>query len=227
MRRFLIGLMIIMLICHVNAPLHADGNHTIMTREEFQEWLFNQNVTRKVTLIQQHHTWAPSYKHFNGSNHHRLLEGMRNHHIKKMGWNNIAQHITTFPDGKIAISRPLNSIPEGTIGKEANAEGITIENLGNFDAGYDVMTKEQRDTIVYITALLCIKFGLTPSIDSITYHHWWHYRTKERVLDNADDKDVKSCPGTSFFGGNTTNDAKKYFYPLVSKKIKEIKATME
>lgn len=198
------------------------GQHILMSKEEFKEWLFNTQVNREIRLIQQHHTWIPSYKHFNGSNHFQMLMGMENHHKKTMGWKNIAQNITTFPDGKVAVSRPLNIIPEGTIGPKANSVGIAIEHVGNFDIGQDVMTKEQQETIVYINALLCIKFGLTPSIDSITYHHWWHMKTKERVLDRAASYNVKSCPGTGFFGGNSTASAKTYFYPLISDKIEEI-----
>ncbi|MBY0148096.1 peptidoglycan recognition family protein [Neobacillus niacini] len=210
------------------APVFAEevqGQHILMTKEEFKDWLYNTEVTREIRLIQQHHTWLPSYKHFTGSNHFQMLLGMENHHKKTMGWSNIAQNITTFPDGKVAISRPLNDIPEGTIGQKANSIGIAIEHIGNFDIGHDVMTKEQKDTIIYINALLCIKFGLIPSIDSITYHHWWHLKTKERVLDAAASYNVKSCPGTAFFGGNSTASAKSYFYPLISDKMEEILET--
>jgi hypothetical protein len=89
------------------------------------------------------------------------------------------------------------------------------------------MTSEQKETIVYITALLSLKFGLTPSIDSITYHHWWDINTGERVLDNSKGHAVKTCPGTGFFGGNSTNSAKNNFYPLVSRKMQEIKESMQ
>ncbi|MFS0863120.1 LysM peptidoglycan-binding domain-containing protein [Fredinandcohnia sp. 179-A 10B2 NHS] len=204
-----------------------DGHHILMTKDEFKDWIINNKFKRKISLIQQHHTWIPSYSRFNGSNHFLLLKGMENFHIQKMGWNQIAQNITTFPDGKIAVSRPINIAPEGTIGAQANAVGIAIENLGNFDEGCDEMTKEQKDTIVYLTALLCLKFGLTPSVDSITYHHWWNVKTGERVLDKGPDYNVKTCPGTGFFGGNSTDSAKKYFYPLVTQKMKEMKASFE
>jgi LysM repeat protein len=206
--------------------LNMQGQYILMTRDEFKKWLWNNQFYRKVSLIQQHHTWLPSYKHFNGSNHFQMLRGMENYHVKKRKWKNIAQNITTFPDGKIAISRPLNIAPEGSIGARANSVGIAIEHIGNFDLGHDVMTKEQRETIIYITALLSIKFGLTPSIDSITYHHWWDMNTGERVLNKSAGHAVKSCPGTGFFGGNTTTSAKKYFYPLVTRKMEEIRANM-
>jgi LysM repeat protein len=206
--------------------LTMQGQYILMTREEFKDWLLNNKFNRKITLIQEHHTWSPSYKHFNGSNHFSLLTGMENYHITQMKWRNIAQNITTFPDGKVAVCRPFNDSPEGSIGIAANSTGIAIENIGNFDLGNDEMTAQQKETIVYIAALLSIKFGLTPSIDSITYHHWWDMRTGERVLDNSEGHSVKTCPGTGFFGGNSTNSAITNFYPLVSNKMQEINASL-
>lgn len=202
------------------------GQYILMTREEFKDWLFHQQVSRKIKLIQEHHTWLPSYEHFHGSNHFAMLTSMENFHKKQWGWQNIAQNITTFPDGKVAVCRPFDIAPEGSIGGQANSVGIAIENVGNFDVGHDVMTEQQKETIVYIAALLSIKFGLTPSIDSITYHHWWHVKTGERVLDNAPSYNVKTCPGTGFFGGNSTSSAINHFYPLVLQKMQEIQASM-
>jgi LysM repeat protein len=206
--------------------LSMDGQYVLMTREEFKDWLFNHEFTRNISLIQQHHTWSPAYGHFNGNNHFSLLKGMEYYHTKEMGWENIAQNITTFPDGKIAVSRPFNSAPDGSIGPKANSIGLNIEHVGNFDLGNDQMTAEHRETIIYLTALLCMKFGLTPSVDSITYHRWWDMNTGERVLDRSEGVSVKTCPGTGFFGGNTTESAKNNFYPLVSRKIQEIRAIL-
>lgn len=206
--------------------LNMQGQYILLTRDEFKNWLFNNQFSRKIHLIQEHHTWAPSYKHFNGLNHFSLLKGMENFHVNDMGWKNIAQNITTFPDGTIAISRPFDMAPDGSMGPKAHANGIAIENVGNFDIGFDQMTKEHRETILYLNALLCIKFGLTPSIDTITYHHWWDMRTGERVLDNSEGHSVKTCPGTGFFGGNSTTAAKTHFYPLVKRKMEEILSTL-
>lgn len=207
--------------------MNMQGQYILMTRKEFANWLFHNQFTRKITLIQQHHTWLPSYKHFYGNNQFKMLKGMENFHVKGNGWKNIAQNITTFPDGSVAVCRPFNTAPEGSIGEKANTTGIAIEHVGNFDIGHDVMTKEHRETILYITAALSMKFGLTPSIDSITYHHWWDLGTGERVLDHGPEYNVKTCPGTGFFGGNSTTDAKTHFYPLVKKKMEEISASMD
>lgn len=200
------------------------GQYILMTREEFKDWLFHQQFSRKISIIQEHHTWMPSYEHFHGSNHFAMLTSMENFHKKRWGWQNIAQNITTFPDGKVAVCRPFDIPPEGSIGAQANSVGIAIENVGNFDIGHDVMTEQQKETIIYIAALLSLKFGLTPSIDTITYHHWWNVKTGERVLDNAPSYNVKTCPGTGFFGGNSTTSATNHFYPLVLRKMQEIQA---
>lgn len=45
---------------------------TLMTIGEFETWLIQQKVTRRITVIQEHHTWSPCYKQFNGSNHLHL-----------------------------------------------------------------------------------------------------------------------------------------------------------
>jgi hypothetical protein len=224
---FFFCLLIFTLMNVTPAPASAtgvvQGQYILMTREEFKDWLFQNSFHRKITLIQHHHTWLPSYKHFHGSNHFMMLKGMETFHVRKMGWKNIAQNITTFPDGKVVVCRPFDMAPEGTIGAMANSTGIAIENIGNFDVGHDIMTAEQKETIVYITALLCLKFGLTPSVDSITYHHWWNLKTGQRVLDNGPDYNVKTCPGTGFFGGNGTDNATNNFYPLVTRKMQELK----
>lgn len=196
--------------------LNMQGQYVLMTRDEFKDWLFNHIFTRKIGKIQQHHTYSPSYQQFNGSNHFSLLKGMEDQHVKEMGWSNISQQLTTFPDGKVAVGRPFDTPPEGSFGLQnkaamhrIEADALAIENLGNFDKGKNQMTAEQKNTIVMITSLLCLKYGLTPSIDSITYHHWWDINSGERVLDKGEGHAVKSCPGTGFFGGNSTTSAKK------------------
>jgi LysM repeat protein len=214
--------------------LTMQGQYVLMTREEFKDWIFNHIFTRNIGKIQQHHTYQPSYQNFNGSNHFALLKEMEDLHVKKMGWSNISQQLTTFPDGKVAVGRPFNIPPEGSFGllnksvmQAIEADALAIENVGNFDSGNNQMTAEQRETIITVTALLMLKFGLTPSVDSITYHHWWDINSGERVLDKGEGHAIKTCPGTGFFGGNSTANAKNNFYPLVSQKMQKILASMQ
>ncbi len=189
---------------------------TLMNREEFKTWLKKQNVSRKITMIQNHHTWLPSYANFDGNNHFWKVIGMRNSHMFERGWSDIGQHITTFSDGMIIVgSRPLSKSPAGIKGN--NNEAICIEHLGNFDKGQDKMTKAHRDTIITVNAALNLKFVLPPSVDHNVYHHWFDLRTTLRTNGKGN---TKSCPGTAFFGGNKVQDAKKNFIPKIAKELK-------
>ena len=135
-----------------------------MNRKEFKTWVMAQNVSRKITMLQNHHTWLPSYGNFDGSNHFWKVIGMRNSHMFERGWSDIGQHITTFPDGMIIVgSRALERIPAGIKGN--NKEAICIEHLGNFDKGNDEMTKEHKETVIQVNAALNLKFGLIPNVD--------------------------------------------------------------
>lgn len=200
--------------------MQVNGQFILMNRDEFKKWLFAQTFTRVISVIQQHHTYEPSYNDFNGKNYFELAEGMDNYHENNKKYNDIAQNITLYPDGMIMICRPFNVAPAGILG--ANKNGLCIENIGNFDVGGDIMTAEHKETIIFVAALLCMRFKLTPSIDSITYHHWWDLNTGEKLLDNTLGHETKSCPGTNFFGGNTTISAKSNFIPLITNKIKEL-----
>lgn len=181
----------------------------LLEKAEFRSWLKKQVVHRSIKLIQNHHTYIPGYAHFNDNNHFERIQAMKNYHVNNNGWSDIAQNITSFPDGTIAICRPLSKTPAGIKGQNSN--GICIEHLGNFNIGGDEMTSEHKESIVHMNAVLCEKFGLTPSIESVVYHHWYDLITGTR----KDGKGTtKTCPGTNFFNGNKVEDAKKIFHPI-------------
>jgi len=197
--------------------MKTKSGFTLMNREEFKTWLDRQDISRKITMIQNHHTYLPDYTNFNGDNHFSKVLGMRSHHIFVNRWSEIGQHITTFPDGKVMIGgRGFDRAPAGIKGN--NDFAICIENLGNFDKGKDKMTKEHEKTIVHVNACLNLKFGLFPSTDNNVYHHWFDLRTTSRTNGSGI---TKSCPGTGFFGGNKVKDCAKNFIPLVVKAIKK------
>ncbi|KRQ86068.1 N-acetylmuramoyl-L-alanine amidase [Caloramator mitchellensis] len=192
--------------------MQKQGKFILMNRDEFKDYILKLKVNRKIFLIQNHHTYIPNYKHFK-NNHFTLLKGMERSHLKR-GFEEIGQNITIFPDGLIAICRPLEEAPAGI--KGANSTGICIENVGNFDVGGDKMSEEQKKSIVFVNAVLCKKFKLTPSINTIVYHHWYDLATGKRTNGAGT---TKSCPGTNFFGGNTVEAANKYFIPLIKKEL--------
>lgn len=193
-----------------------DGQFLLFGRKEFLEWLHDQVVKREIRLIQNHHTWKPDYSHFDGENHFDKLKGMKKSHLKR-GFSDIAQNITTFPDGTIAVCRPIDTSPAGI--KGANKYGICIEHLGDFDQGGDEITDQHKKTIVFINAALCLKLGLEPDSNTVVYHHWWTASGKRTNGVKA----AKSCPGTNFFGGNKVEDAEKNFIPLISDKLEILK----
>jgi hypothetical protein len=191
--------------------MKAQGKFILMEPDEFKEWLGMQPVTRKIKLVQLHHTWSPSYKDFNGNNHFDLCLAMERSHLDR-GFAEIAQNLTTFPDGTIMSCRELNRIPAGI--KGANTYGICIENLGNFDTGKDKMTALQRNTIISVTKSLLFRFGLTPSEKSVVYHHWYDLTLGTRIREEGTGE-TKTCPGTAFFGGNTVQDYDANLKPLL------------
>jgi hypothetical protein len=185
------------------------GQFILLSVQEFAEWLDAEPVDREVLIIQNHHTWKPAYAQFTGNNHMQMLDGMKAYHLS-IKFADIAQNITIFPDGKIAICRPLNVAPAGI--KGANKNGICIENVGNFDVGGDVMTEVHKDAIIAVNALLVKAFNLTIDTDCIVYHHWYDLNTGVKTWGTGM---TKTCPGTNWFGGNKKEDCEAGFLPLI------------
>jgi len=191
--------------------MKAQGKFILLEINEFEGWLNMQAVTRKISLIQHHHTYVPAYKHFKNENHFDLCKSMERDHLER-GFAEIAQNFTTFPDGKIMVCRNLNTIPAGI--KGANSNGICIENVGNFDKGKDIMTPGQRNTIISVTKALLAKLNLTENDQSVVYHHWYDITLGKRILKEGSGS-TKTCPGTNFFGGNTVESFRLNFQPLL------------
>ena len=200
----------------------------IYSPQEFQKYLMNTDFSRQITVIQNHHTWEPNYSSLT-VNHGEMywLESMRDYHIHDNGWRDIGQNITTFPSGNIGLCRPINSTPAGIFG--ANTGAICIENLGDFDAGHDQMTLEHKDSIIFLNALLCIKFNLKPVKEQVVYHHWFDKKGKRfpesKVNNNQVGDEQKTCPGTAFFGTNTITSAEANFFPLIAHRIDQLSST--
>ncbi len=187
---------------------------TKMSIDEFISWMQQVSISRTILAVQQHHTYLPDYTHFDGSNHFERQKAMKDYHVLNNGWNDIGQHFTIFPDGSILTGRGLEKAPACIYGQ--NAHAICLENLGNFDIGHDQMTTWQQASIVAVTAALCTRFNLRPSIETIVYHHWFDLTSGAR---NNGTRNNKSCPGTGFFGGNKVADCQANFIPLIQSKL--------
>ena len=193
----------------------TENQFIVMDADTFAEWLKDQKIGRTIKRIQNHHTWKPDYSNFRGDNHFNLLNGMRNSHLKR-GFSDIAQNLTTFPDGTVGVCRPLSRTPAGI--KGANTGGICIEHIGNFDEGKDQMSEEHMNTVIKLNAVLCTKFELVPDTDTVVYHHWWDLNSGRR----KDGEGItKSCPGTAFFGGNKVANAREHFIPKIKTLLEE------
>jgi hypothetical protein len=190
---------------------------TLFSIQEFENYIKNLKVGRTILYLQLHHTFSPSYKLCTGSNQLELQKQMKNYHVNTNGWSDIGQHFSTFPDGTIATGRSIESSPACIFGFNSNA--ICIENVGNFDIGNDVMTAQQKDTIVKMTSILCSKFSIPITTDRIVYHHWFNLSTGAR---NNGSGGNKSCPGTAFFGGNKVSDCQNNFLPLVQNAVNQV-----
>lgn len=206
--------------------MQTKNGFTLIEIDEFENWIKNKQVSRTINKVQLHHTYSPSYSNFNGNNHFTLQQNMKNYHVNSRGFQDIAQHFTIFPDGKICTGRSLNINPAGITG--GNSGAICIENLGNFDKGGDNMTDAQQQAIVRVVMSLCNKFNLDPST-SVVYHSW--FTSGGTYLgDYIAGRSTKTCPGTNFFGGNTRKSFEKNLLPylkgeedfMTEERVKEI-----
>jgi hypothetical protein len=156
----------------------------IYTTQELINIYKNYQWTRTVKEVQIHHTWKPDHSNFNGNNHEQLQEGMKNYHVDVLGWSDIGQHLTLFPDGKWMIGRDWNKIPASIEGR--NTYGFAIEMIGNFDLGYDKLQGEQLNSI-----LMFLKYINLP----IVFHNEYANKT---------------CPGTSLNKADFVNAVINY-----------------
>lgn len=198
-------------VYYLDGGIETVANYKSFNINEFKNYIDSLNITRKITRVQLHHTYSPSYAHFKGDNHVSLQNGMRNYHVNNNGWSDIAQHFTIFPDGVIMTGRNLNTMPAGIA--NANSGAICIECVGNFDVGGDIMTDVQKNAIVGTVKILLDKFGLKAE-SGVTYHAWWSSDGRE-LGDYVKGHSVKTCPGTNFFGGNSLTAYEKNLMPLI------------
>lgn len=136
-------------------------------------------ISRTITQVHIHNTYAPSHKDFTGNNHLQLQEGMRAYHLST-DWADIGQHLTLMPDGMFVTGRDLNKDPASIL--HWNTGAICIEMLGDF-SGRDPFQGTQAESAFRITAAIVKRFNL--SWDAVKFHR-----------DNPDAGNP-TCPGTS------------------------------
>lgn len=189
----------------------TQNGFTMFTKpEDFRTWLRTQKITRKITRLQVHHTFLPDYSNWAKDDPFRRQKNMKEYHINELGWDDIAQQLTIYPNGSVITGRNFNKTPIGIRGWNTNA--VCVEIYGNFDK--DKMTKEQQETVIAIYGIMCEEFKIKPSVATIRYHGW--FTLNGTYLGGYyKDKSAKSCPGLHFFGGNTMSAMKSNFLPKI------------
>lgn len=130
------------------------------------------------TELHVHHTWKPNHSNFNGSNYVKIQDGMRNFHMGTNGWDDIAQHVTLFPDGTFLTGRNFGSQPVSIRGYNGSngKYPFCLEMVGNFDKGHDVFGGVQKES-----ALKLAKY----------------FDEKKKYVRFHRENASKTCPGTS------------------------------
>ena len=186
-----------------------NGFILLENKEDVRKWLNSQKVTRKITRLQVHNTFLPDYKTWKNTDkkvfsepHFGRAQSLDDYGKKTWGYSDghghyTAQNFTVFPDGKIIVSRNLNSKPIGIRGW--NDSALCIEIFGNFDKGHDVMTSAQKKAVIYLYGELCKRFKIPVDTKHIRPH--CHFTAGGTYLGKYDSsRSAKTCPGTNFWG---------------------------
>ncbi|MFY0760178.1 hypothetical protein AB1K32_15010 [Metabacillus dongyingensis] len=122
-----------------------------------------------------HHTWKPNHSNFKGSNYQAIQDGMRNFHVNERKFNDIAQHVTLFPDGMFLTGRAFNVNP-ASISNHNHGLPFCMEMIGDFDKGKDKFEGKQKEA-----ALKLAKY----------------FNNRDRYIRFHRENAAKTCPGTS------------------------------
>lgn len=143
------------------------------------------NLRSKITEVHVHHTLRPDHKSFNGKNHRALQDGMKRFHVKARGFQDIAQHLTVYPDGSVMTGRNPNVPPASAQGYNDSdpdkQHPFMFEMVGNFDRGHDTLEGKQLESAILITKFLMDQGA------KVRFHN--------QCLIGG--RSPKTCPGTS------------------------------
>ena len=185
------------------------GFTMLESASEVKSWLSKQKVTRSISRLQVHNTFLPDYTTWEKTDkkvfsepHFGRAKSLDDYGKRTWGYSDghghyTAQNFTVFPDGKIIVSRNLNSKPIGI--KGWNDGAICIEIYGNFDKGHDKMNAKQKEAVIYLYGELCKRFKIP--VDNAHIRPHCHFTAGGTYLGKYDSsKSAKTCPGTNFMG---------------------------
>lgn len=164
-----------------------------LTADQLIEILKKYNHTE----LHLHHTWKPNHSNFNGSNYDRVQQGMKDFHVNTNGWDDIAQHVSLFPDGTFVCGRDFGKQPVSIKGRNGSGNKIPFacEMVGDFDIGEDKLEGKQLDAILKVG-----KF-FNDQNKYIRFHR--------------EDAPWKSCPGTGVDKDEFMEQVRNYGKPEV------------
>lgn len=193
-------------------------DYILMDIDDFREMMIEDEIYRLVNTIIIENEPVNNYEEFHYKAHMNYLLSLDMLH-RKHGLERLSYNLVIFPDGMIGYCRPLDMIPGG-FGRDFSHD-ISICVAGNFNEGFDVMSKEQEAVLTDVVAYLCKKMDIIPDAEHVTYANWYNLATG--VIDNIEgsvDEYHKSSPGSAFFGGLSVERANTGFMPLVQVKYK-------
>ena len=189
--------------------MKTQNGFTLLNKNEIGSYLAKQKVTRKITRLQVHNTFLPDYTTWEKTDkkvfsepHFGRAKSLDDYGKRTWGYSDghghyTAQNFTVFPDGKIIVSRNLNSKPIGI--KGWNDGALCIEIYGNFDKGKDIMNTSQKKAVIYLYGELCKRFKIPVDTAHIRPH--CHFTASGTYLGKYDpNRSAKTCPGSNFWG---------------------------
>ena len=150
-------------------PLDIDG---------FADEVRSFGWTRRVWRVDMHHTFYPAHADYRGE---ASIEAMRRFHVEDRGFEDIAQHVSIAPDGRIWTGRDWNKTP-ASVGGVLNRGVFMFEMIGNFDLGHDRLEGRQLAATIAVIRIVQHAFRLPP--EALLFH---------REVPVTE----KTCPGTS------------------------------
>lgn len=127
--------------------------------------LFKELDSHKYKELHIHHSIKPDFSHFNGENHVELQINIAEYHVYGLLLEDIGNHISVFPDGKIVTGRDFDKNPISINYHDDGAFSIVL--IGNFDEGHDTLAGSQLDSLTRICTYFAYRFG----INCIKFHN--------------------------------------------------------
>lgn len=133
-------------------PIGQEIGEVSNEHSEFDLWLKDQTVTRKLKYLVMHCTATVQTA---------KVASIINYWKNTMKWKSPGYHIIIKPTGEYTILSDLQDITNGVAGY--NSQSIHISYIGGVDEmgrGIDNRTQEQKDTINYFQGKIQQRFNL-------------------------------------------------------------------